>query len=380
MKKINYQKMKKTLESNFTTKLDQVLNDKKDFLNNLKNKKDKLINNWDNKKDKLINDFKQVRITTNLFKSLQNSIEKKVNIQSEDAFLRQSNFWAKGITWSFIGGSTLGIIWLSLAKTEEIVIAQGKLEPIKKVIDIQMPFNGIASEILVKEGELVSKGQILIKLDNRQTENMLLKTNKLLSINKDILKKYENLFKEGAVSELQYLQQVSSVTELESEIKNLELTNDLQNIKSPTNGIVFDLLPKSEGFVGRPSEPILKIVPNDNLRARIEIQNRSIGFVNIGKSVDISIDSYPAGDFGVIQGELTSIGSDALPPDRQQGKGYRFPAEIKLNNQYLLLKNGKKLPLQTGMSLTANIKLRKVSYLQLLLNTFQEKADSLRTL
>ena len=42
-----------------------------------------------------------------------------------------------------------------------------------------------ASEILVQEGELVSKGQILIKLDNRQTENMLLKTNKLLSINKD---------------------------------------------------------------------------------------------------------------------------------------------------------------------------------------------------
>ena len=38
------------------------------------------------------------------------------------------------------------------------------------------------------------------------------------------------------------------------------------------------------------------------------------------------------------------------------------------------------LPLQVGMSLTANIKLRKVSYLQLLLREFQDKAESLQRL
>jgi len=36
------------------------------------------------------------------------------------------------------------------------------------------------------------------------------------------------------------------------------------------------------------------------------------------------------------------------------------------------------LPLQVGMSLRASIKLRKVSYLQLLLGSFKDKADSLR--
>ena len=36
--------------------------------------------------------------------------------------------------------------------------------------------------------------------------------------------------------------------------------------------------------------------------------------------------------------------------------------------------------LQVGMSLTANIKLRKVSYLQLLLGEFQDKAESLQRL
>ena len=59
---------------------------------------------------------------------------------------------------------------------------------------------------------------------------------------------------------------------------------------------------------------------------------------------------------------------------------YKFPAVIQLNSQQLQLSSGKALPLQVGMSLTANIKLRSVSYLQLLLNTFQSKTDSLREL
>ncbi len=125
---------------------------------------------------------------------------------------------------------------------------------------------------------------------------------------------------------------------------------------------------------------MLKIVPLDNLKAKIEIENRHIGFVGTGKKTDISIDSFPASDFGVIKGVIDSIGSDALPPDPSQGKGYRFPATIRLENQYLELKNGNKLPIQVGMSLTANVKLRQVSYLQLLLGTFQSKADSLRSL
>ena len=49
-----------------------------------------------------------------------------------------------------------------------------------------------------------------------------------------------------------------------------------------------------------------------------------------------------------------------------------------LSNQNLKLKDGKSLPLQTGMSLTANIKLRKVSYLRLLLSNFKSKTDSLK--
>ena len=51
-----------------------------------------------------------------------------------------------------------------------------------------------------------------------------------------------------------------------------------------------------------------------------------------------------------------------------------------LNGEFLNLKDGNSLPLQTGMSLTANIKLRKVSYLQLLFTNFKDKTKSIQEL
>jgi HlyD family secretion protein len=109
----------------------------------------------------------------------------------------------------------------------------------------------------------------------------------------------------------------------------------------------------------------------------VEIASSDIGFVRVGKPVDISIDSFPATDFGVLAGTLKSIGSDALPPD-ERNQVYRFPAVVGLDSQQFKLKGGQILPLQVGMSLTANIKLRKVSYLQLLLGGFKDKTDALR--
>ena len=52
--------------------------------------------------------------------------------------------------------------------------------------------------------------------------------------------------------------------------------------------------------------------------------------------------------------------------------------QIELEDQTFALDDGSSLPLQVGMSLSANIKLRKVSYLQLLFSNFEKKRDALK--
>jgi len=378
-----------------------------------------------------------------LVRAAQNAIERRVQTNREELGLQQSRFLVRTIIWVLLGTSGAALAWLALAKTDEVVVAPGKLEPVGDVKTVQMPVGGVLDQILVKDGQRVRQGQILMRLDNEatvdregsiraglaakqqqlrlkqvelnrylnlnDTEQQVLRRN--LELENQIMLRLESLQKNGATSELQYLQQRNKVREVEGEIqknavdrlrqtaileqsiqqlqgeladlrsKLTELTINIryQDLRSPVDGVVFDLKPKGQGFVAQTSEPVMKIVPFSALQAKVEIDSSDIGFVRVGRPAEISIDSFPSTDFGVLQGSLSSIGSDALPPD-QLKQTYRFPATVRLNSQQFRLRSGQILPLQVGMSLTANIKLRKVSYLQLLLGSFQDKAESLRRL
>ena len=374
------------LINNLSNKIDnRIKNVKKQYSFKLAPQMKLITNKLNSKIKNLKTDFsiniipkvKSIKIK-DVFDQSKNIFIENVRNNDNEVVLKQSRFWARSITWTLISTSALGLGWLAFAQTEEIVIARGKLEPSAGVIEVQMPLEGITSELLVEEGQKVVKGEILIKLDTELTNARKIAAEEKLEINQNILNKLELLVNEGAVSELQYLEQKKINADLKSELSSLMVTLKYQEIIAPKSGLIFDLKPNGPGYVANTTEPMLKIVPTDNLKAKIEIDSSDIGFVSIGKNTDISIDSFPASDFGVVNGVITKIGSDALPPDPRQNKGYRFPADIKLNGQFLQLNNGKKLPLQAGMSLTANIKLRKVSYLQLLLGTFKQKTDSLK--
>ena len=376
-----------------------------------------------------------------LFRKAQNSLEHSIHSDSDDVVLQQSRFWARSISWALMGVTGFAVAWLAFAKTEEIVTAPGKLEPLGVVKDVQIPVGGVVDQVLVKEGQKVTKGQLLLKLDTEATQDrkasvektilykeqqLSLKEEELsrylavndteqqvlrdsLVLEKEVLSRLDKLNREGAAAELQFLNQRNKVQEVEGRLqqakverlrqqaileqgarelqgnladlrsKLIELNVNIryQAIRAPEAGLVFELKPKSRGFVAQTSEPVMKIVPFDRLEARVEVPSKDIGFVQVGKAADISIDSFPASDFGVLQGTVRKIGSDALPPD-QLTQFYRFPVDIRLNSQQLKLKSGVSLPLQVGMSITANVKLRKVTYLQLLLSDFKDKAKSLQ--
>tara|TARA_B100001063_G_C16742806_1_gene545755 strand:+ start:402 stop:1556 length:1155 start_codon:yes stop_codon:yes gene_type:complete len=357
--------------------------------------------------------------------------------------LRPSKSWLQAVIWTMLATAGFAIAWLAIAKTDEVVVAPGKLEPLGSVKDIQMPLGGVVEDILVREGERVQADQILLKLDTEadldkresldetialkqeqldlkqeervrylelnSTEQRVLRENLLLQ--QELLGRYRNLAEQGASPEIQLLQQQDRVQQVEGQLEKITvdrerqlsqldqqiqtLKSDLANlssqrttqvvklryqeIRSPVEGIVFDLKPTASGYVAQGSEPVMTIVPIDTLEARVEVPSNKIGFIHNGQSTDLSIDSYRATDFGVLKGVVRKIGSDALPPDPTTGlAGYRFPVDIRLKSQSLVLKDGQSLPLQVGMSLTANIKLRKVSYLQLLMGGLRDRTESLR--
>ena len=390
--------------------------------------------------------LEKLRNIKSLFFEFKCKMKKKLlNLQSDQNVFKESTFLIRALTWGLITSGGLAFFWLAFASTEEIVIVEGKLEPVGNVKNIQLPFGGVVKEILVESGEEVSKDQVLLVLDNKAAKENLLslknqikKKNAELELKKlekvksnefyqkrsdtlqtklrfknDIVNRLKILLREGAISELNYLNKMLEKSQLEGEIlenninldrQNLILSQDInsieaelseikakkiesevlleyKSIKAPVNGIVSDFKPTNVGFVAQSNFPIMKIVPFDNLEADIMIPSKKIGFVKVGMPVDISIDSFPSSDFAALKGTVNSIDSDVLDSNQYfLGDQLFFPASIKLNTQTLKLANGDELPLQVGMSLKANIKLRKVSFLKLLLGTFREKTQSLKSI
>ena len=76
-------------------------------------------------------------------------------VNYDESVLQQGRFWMKTVTWTMIGTTVFGVAWLALARTEEIVVAPGQLEPVGSVQDIQMPVGGVADQILVQELSLI---------------------------------------------------------------------------------------------------------------------------------------------------------------------------------------------------------------------------------
>lgn len=489
--------------------------------------------------------------------ALAKSAPSSLAVFDRPVLLQQSPLWSRVIIWALVGSTAAILAWACFFKFDEAIPATGQLEPQGAVKDVQVPVTGVVKAILVKEGQRVKKGDVLLQLDPKGTQSelstlaqvreslleenafyrqqtanetgrinlprsgtllpsrmialaqsrqalieesqlyrsqvrgdsqgvalnpeqqMRLQSNlreessrasaarleseqlqkqlsqnqiqqasavKSLTANTGILQtilpvvasgglaKIEQVKQEEAVQKAQadvdrlgqeearlklaiaqanekldntvsvsrrdvlgtlsanekQIAQIDSqfakniienekqIAEIDNKLNQAKMTLNYQAVQSPADGLVFDLKPKAPGFVANPSEPILKIVPSDNLVAKVFITNRDIGFVQPGMPVDVRVDSFPFSEYGDIKGTLTWIGSDALPPT-QVRNFYSFPAKVKLNTQ--TLKSPKsRLALQSGMSLSVNIKTRQRTVMSIFTDLFTGEMEGMKHL
>jgi len=70
------------------------------------------------------------------------------------------------LLFSIVSLVTFLIIWMSYSKIEEITRGQGQVVPTQDIQYVQSLEGGVLQELLVKEGELVKKGQVLLKISD----------------------------------------------------------------------------------------------------------------------------------------------------------------------------------------------------------------------
>lgn len=85
---------------------------------------------------------------------------------TKSAFLSKSTFMSHAILYALIVLLVIGLVWAYFGKVEQVTIGEGKVIPSSQVKIIQSLDGGIISQLPVKEGQEVKKGQIVARLDD----------------------------------------------------------------------------------------------------------------------------------------------------------------------------------------------------------------------
>ena len=361
--------------------------------------------------------------------------------RNRNLVLRQTPVWAQTMVGLLVGLGSVAVLGGIVFRIDEVVSVKGQLKSIGGTVEVKTPAGGRVANVFIEDGEVVTSGQLLMSFDTREamdekktldrlieieekelknridTVNSQKQTlkgrleviDKKLATKKYIIDELEKLVVQGGFQKLQLLEQQDQLfellkqrSELVEQIAQLDLQDgqyrlsatknidqmknrlnkaivqlQYQNVLAPTSGIIFDSQARKDGVLGA-GERILSIVPQDGLYAEVFVPNKDIGFVKPGQAAKVRVDAFPFSRYGELDGTVSRIGADALPPSSSMNF-YRFPVQLKLSQSHLESR-GSKIPLQSGMAVTTNLKLREKRVISLVSDLLVDQTDSIRTI
>ncbi len=90
---------------------------------------------------------------------------------ADSIIIGQEPLRARVLMYSLAGVIVLGIVWSALVQVDEITRGDAKVIPARQLQVLQSLDGGIVSQILVKEGDMVTEGQILLQVDSTRFES-----------------------------------------------------------------------------------------------------------------------------------------------------------------------------------------------------------------
>jgi hemolysin D len=184
---------------------------------------------------------------------------------------------------------------------------------------------------------------------------------------------------------------------LKEELVKASTKHERTRIAAPLTGTVQQLAVNTVGQVVSQGQALMTIVPFD---AAIEIealvQNQDIGFIELGQTVVVKIESFPFTRYGTVDGTVTKVSRDAVdereasalsdpkssakpqsfsPPELSRGQNLVFPATIVLAKNTITVE-GKAIPLSPGMAVTVEVLTGRRRAIDYLLSPLREVASS----
>ncbi len=164
---------------------------------------------------------------------------------------------------------------------------QGGVQTKQNVL-IYPEMSGTLQRVYVKEGQRVSKGQILASIDDGGIGSQLaqLKTQEALA--RTTFERQKRLWDQKIGSEIQYLQAKASFEAQESAVKQLQSQLARATIRAPFSGVIDDVI-KDQGTVVSPGpgSEVFRIVNLSQMYIEVDVPENNLGSIQVGKEAKV---------------------------------------------------------------------------------------------
>ena len=232
---------------------------------------------------------------------------------------------------------------------EESVSIKGTIEGSQKA-DVATSNNYKIISILVDEGDLVQKDQILAVLDAKELQDDYQKALNALDQSKFDYESAKSLYAEGAISKDDYLKAENQYASDKLTVNSLNISDKI-NIKSPISGTVTRVNVNIGRYANdtENSEPMFVVEDLQNLKMDVKISEYDISKIEVGQKVTITAEVL--GDASV-EGVVSRISPTGEQKD-STSKEMVIPVQIDVKNE-----NAK---LIAGVTAKADIEIQKKS-------------------
>lgn len=158
----------------------------------------------------------------------------------------------------------------------------------KQNVLIYPEMQGTLIKVYVKEGQKVSKGQLLATIDDGGLSSQLQQLKTQAELSKTTFERQKRLWDQKIGSEIQYLQAKANYEAQKNTVSQLESQLGKSSIRAPFSGIIDDVI-KDQGTVVAPGagSEIFRIVNLSDMYIEVDVPETYLGSISVGKEAQV---------------------------------------------------------------------------------------------
>ena len=152
---------------------------------------------------------------------------------------------------------------------------------------------GVVRRVLVSEGQVVSRGQLIAEMDDTQARNLLNGAEAQMTQANDALERYKMLHDNGSLPEVQWVEIQSKVAQAKSQNEVAKKNLADCRLTAPVSGIVGKKL-VGAGETAMPSQAVVTILDISSVKVKVAVPEAEISGINASTPSTISVEAAQA--------------------------------------------------------------------------------------